>query len=353
VNRQEQPTSRVAKTAASGASSLSSLSLAGDDNDESVMGRRTTAPAPRLAIGSLVEGRLRILRILGRGGMSEVYEAQDERAGRTVAVKLMTSEECLDAKLAIFAEARSLLGFHHPNVVGFYGVGAVESQPFIELESVRGGSLSALVDIEGAIPAREALEVLVPLADAIASLHAAGIVHRDVKSDNVLLAEEGRPVIADFGLAMHAENLPALPRGIVGTPAYMAPEAILGITETFEQYAFADQYSFGVLAYHALTGTMPFQAATPSGLFYAQMAVEPDSLVSRCATVPEALDAIVIRALSKRPNDRFPTMAAMRDAMAAVRDTLPEVTGVRRLSRPSGVLQAKPSLQPTVVADPG
>ncbi len=335
------------------ADSLDGVSISGVEDTQDVVPPAAETPAvPRLSIGSLIEGRLRILRVLGRGGMSEVYEAHDELKNRAVAVKLMTSAECYDAKLAIFAEARSLLGFHHPNVVEFFGVGAVESQPFIELERVRGGSLASLVDVEGAIPAREALELLIPVADAIAALHRAGIVHRDVKGDNVLISEDGRPVIADFGLAMHAENLPALPRGIVGTPAYMAPEAILGITETFEQYAFADQYSFAVLAYYTLTGTMPFHAATPSGLFYAQMAIEPDPLVSRCQSVPEALDAIVLRALAKRPNDRFENMAALRDALGAVRDTLPEVTGVRRISREAIRRAPIASLQPTVVADP-
>ena len=315
--------------------------------------REPSSPSTRLEIGTLIEGRLRILRVLGRGGMSEVYEAHDERLGRTVAVKLMAAGECLDATLAIFAEARSLIGFHHPNVVGFYGVGAIDSQPFVELERVHGGSLAGLVEIDGAIPPREAVDTLIRVADAIAALHTAGIVHRDVKADNVLLAEDGRPVIADFGLAMHAENLPALPRGIVGTPAYMAPEAILGITESFEQYVQADQYSFGVLAYYALTGTMPFHAATPSGLFYAQMALEPDSLIVRCPEVPATLDEIVRRSLSKRPADRHRSMAAFCEALASVRDTLPCDAAPRRFSRVSTQPRSSvPSLQPTVVADP-
>jgi serine/threonine-protein kinase len=282
--------------------------------------------------------------------MSEVYEAFDEHANRTVAVKLMLAEPKMDAQLAIFAEARSLIRFRHPHVVGFYGVGVVESQPFLELENVPGGSLAERMDPPSALGVPAVLEIMIRAADGLAALHDAGIVHRDIKADNVLLADDGRPVIADFGLAMHAENLPALPQGIVGTPAYMAPEAILGITESFEQYALADQYSFAVTTYVALTGSLPFTAATPSGLFYAQMALEPDPPSSRNGSVPSALDPVLLRAMSKRPNLRFPCVRELRAALAVVRAELQDSpTTAAQDPRSSGVRSTAPSLQPTVV----
>ena len=233
--------------------------------------------------------------------MSEVYEAFDEGARRTVAVKLMLTGENIDARSAIFAEARSLLGFRHAHVVGLFGIGAVGSQPFVELELVSGGSLAEHMELSGVPPVADALSVLVKAADGLCALHEAGIVHRDIKADNVLLTDEGRPVIADFGLAMHRERLPCLPSsGIVGTPAYMSPEAILGITESFEHYSSSDQYSFGVTTYFALTGTLPFDAPTPSALFYAQMAVAPEPATARRAELPGDIDAVLRRALGKR-----------------------------------------------------
>lgn len=313
--------------------------------DEDVPGDEPVVEPPppplRLEIGRLIEGRLRIVRLLGRGGMSEVYEAYDEQARRTVAVKLMLVDESVEAQLAIFSEARALVGFRHPHVVGFYGMGAIEAQPFIELESAPGGSLAERVQTEGALPVVEALDVLVKAADGLAALHRAGIVHRDIKADNILVTEDGRPVIADFGLAMHRESLPALPTAIVGTPAYMAPEAILGITETFEQYTSADQYSLAVTAYFALTGTLPFDARTPSGLFYAQMAVEPDPPSRRRADLPPELDAVLGRALAKRPQDRYESVAEFRDALAAIRDALGSPTTTPR--PPRNALPSTPS----------
>lgn len=311
-----------------------------------------SSPKLRLEIGRLVEGRLRIVRLLGRGGMSEVYEAYDERAGRRVAVKLMLTDQCKDAQQAIFAEARSLVRFCHPHVVRFYGVGAIERQPFIELESAPGGSLAERIESSGTPPVADALDLLAKVADGLAALHEVGIVHRDIKADNVLLTAEGRPVIADFGLAMSAEDMPMLPSGIIGTPAYMAPEAILGITESFEQYAAADQYSLGVTAYYALTGTLPFEAPTPSALFYAQMAVEPDAPSRRRVGLSPEIDALVLRALAKRPADRFPNLRAMHHALLDAHDaTAPSVPLSSEPLRESGTRSVRaPALKPTVVA---
>jgi eukaryotic-like serine/threonine-protein kinase len=197
-----------------------------------------------------------------------------------------------------------------------------------------------------------AYPLIVRVADGLAALHQAGIVHRDIKADNVLITEDGRPVIADFGLAMTAEDLPALPNGVIGTPAYMAPEAILGITETFEQYAAADQYSLAVTTYYALTGTLPFDAPTPSALFYAQMAVEPDPASRRRPELPDALDVVLRRALAKRPADRFEHTRALRDALYNVRISLAD--GPENPPEPlrdSGARSATtPALRPTIVA---
>jgi serine/threonine protein kinase len=334
-----------------------------DAADDEASGRvsMTAPPRPRLEIGRLIEGRLRVVRLLGRGGMSEVYEVYDERAKRTEAVKLLLTDRCTEAQFAIFAEARALVRFRHPHVIGFYGVGAIEQQPFIELERLSGGSLADRIEIHGAmLPVTDVLDILAKVADALAALHDAGIVHRDIKADNVLLADEGRPVLGDFGLAMAADDLPALPQGIIGTPAYMAPEAILGITESFEQYAAADQYSLGVTAYYALTGTLPFDAPTASALFYAQMAVEPPPPSSRRSDLPPELDALVLRALAKRPNERFPSVAAMRDAIMAIRAQLPATPATpsaATVPEPAGdgpttegPTTPTPALKPTMVA---
>lgn len=324
-----------------------------DFADEEAVDVNVNGFAPmRLEIGQLIEGRLRIVRFLGRGGMSEVYEAYDERAKRTVAVKVILVNRSNDARRAIFTEARSLVVCKHPHVVALYGLGAIGGQVFLELESAPRGSLAERVRASGALPVVEALEMLVKVADGLAALHACGIVHRDIKADNILLTNDHRPVIADLGLAIHQEDLPAPPGGIVGTPAYMAPEAILGLTETFEQYALADQYGLAVTAYFALTGTLPFEASTPSGLFYAQMAIDPDPPTRRRCQLPSEIDAVMLRALAKRAADRYASVGEFRDALWRVRETL-ETTTVSNPPRDSGVqsnASLTPVLKPPVVA---
>ena len=247
----------------------------------------------------LVAGRYRLGELLGRGGMSEVYAAQDERLERSVAVKLLRPELAIrdDVRLRFEVEARAAAGLAHPNVVGVYDTGEDEGLPFIVMERLPGETLGDRIASGGVDPAwlrARALEVL----SALGAAHAAGIVHRDVKPGNILIASNGHAKIADFGIAKSIERLPdevelTGTNLLVGTPAYVAPERMAGNPAT----PASDIYSMGVVLYEALAGGRPADGVTlPTGS-------DP------------AMIAAIDRSLRPNPLDRFATADEMAAAL--------------------------------------
>ncbi len=277
-------------------------------------------------------GRFVVTKQLGVGGMGVVYAADDPELGRQVAVKVLRGAVARDSVLAarrIMREARLTARVSHPNVVAIYEVGQEDDHVFIAMELVSGSSLSTWIRERPRSP-KEILAVFVDAGRGLAAAHAAGVVHRDFKPDNVLVGTDGRARVTDFGLARRGENEPEAPgddedrararrsslsdlsnaAAILGTPAYMAPEQHSG-AHTDPR---TDQFSFCVALYEALHGQRPFDGKTWEELSQSVLAgrVKPPPPSSR---VPASLHRIVERGLSVRPGDRFASMNELLQAL--------------------------------------
>jgi len=289
-------------------------------------GSRGGVPIPRTI------GRFVVTKQLGVGGMGVVYAADDPELGRQVAVKLLRGAVARDSVLAarrIMREARLAARVAHPNLVSVYEVGQHDDRVFIAMELVNGSSLNVWLKERPRSP-KEILSVFVDAGRGLAAAHAAGVVHRDFKPDNVLVGVDGRARVTDFGLARRGEDdrgsnvddeerarakrtsLSDLSNAaaILGTPAYMAPEQHSGANTDPR----TDQFSFCVALYEALHGQRPFEGKTWEALSESVMAgrVKPPPARSR---VPASLHRIVVRGLSVRPGDRFASMSELLEAL--------------------------------------
>ena len=293
-------------------------------------------------------GRYRIDGVLGEGGMGTVYAAFDEQLGRPVALKVVRpdkeAKDAEDARARLVREARAASLLRHPSVVTIFDVGEIDGSTFIAMELVEGTSLRTLVHRSG-VPAEAKLAWLLDLAGALAEAHRSGLVHRDVKPENVMIARDGGLKVLDFGIA-RAATREGNQTGLVtltqdgttmGTPAYMAPEQIRA--EKLDGRA--DQFAWGVVAFELFSGRLPFEAKEPFALAVEIATKEPPRLASLVEALPDGLDAAVARALAKSPEDRFPSMDALADAL---RPALP--ADARRLVvLPTGPLPALRALR--------
>ena len=286
-------------------------------------------PAPRgktLAAGTKL-GRYAITDLLGVGGMGVVYVARDPELDREVAIKVLRSELSRadpDATKRIAREAQAMARVAHPNVVSVFDVGTVDGQVFIAMERVRGTSLRAWLAAATRTPA-EIVETFIAAGRGLVAAHDAGMVHRDFKPDNVLVGEDGRARVTDFGLAFDQEpdlgpetSGEILTKPIAGTPAYMSPEQHAGANLD----ARSDQFSFAVALYEALYGVRPFKGASRDELVDSVIdgRIAPPPPGSR---VPSTLRTIILRALSVKPGDRYPTLAAFLKALGRDRGRTP------------------------------
>ncbi len=272
-------------------------------------------------------GRFTILHTLGRGGMGVVYAAYDPRLDRKVALKLMRSKLADRGEQLLTHEAQGLAKLSHPNVVSVHEVGEHDGATFIAMEFVDGVTLRQWL----ATPRdwRTVVAVLIAAGRGLAAAHAAGLVHRDFKPDNVLVGEDGRPRVLDFGLARdvdlidESEQLPTTvgddssqgsltlqPRQLAGTPAYMAPELFVGRTAG----PAADQWAFCVVAFEALFGLRPFAGASLSELA-AAVAEAPPLEPERRGEVPTAVREVIVRGLAKQSEQRWRSMTVLLDAL--------------------------------------
>jgi serine/threonine-protein kinase len=261
---------------------------------------------------------------IGRGGMAVVYRATDLRLKRAVAIKVLPPELAFreDVRRRFLREAQTAAQLSHPNIVPIYSVDERDGIVFFVMGLVEGESLAACI-ARGPMPIPDARRILADVAGALAYAHAHGVVHRDVKPDNILLdRESGRPMVTDFGIAraVEAESRLTVTGIAVGTPAYMSPEQALGEREVDGR---SDIYSLGVVAYQALSGVLPFQAGNTPAMMMKHISETPRPLRSLRADVPPALEGAIARALVKRPEDRWPTATAFRDAI--LRDEAPRV----------------------------
>lgn len=267
--------------------------------------------------------RYEVERRIGAGGMGEVFLARERALDRPVAIKTVLAAQLAseDAKARFLREARITGALAHPCIVKVLDHGEDDGRLYIVFDFVEGSDLGRRLTERGALPPAEFFALAIPIADAVAHAHAAGVLHRDIKADNVLLDRQGNPRLADFGLARDGDTgeLKTATGLLMGTPRYMAPELANGRRAT----AATDQYALGVLLYEMLAGLPPFDAPQPMALLLMHCDVAPTALSNYRTDVPHALEALVHRALAKAPEQRFPDVAALRDALQEIEAAAP------------------------------
>src|SRR6266508_4503372 len=266
------------------------------------------------ATPQILLGRYEVGRLLGAGGMAEVYEGHDRLLARRVAIKILLSQYAHDpAFLARFRrEAQSAASLSHPNIVSVFDTGSEGDTWFIVMEYVDGRTLKDIIRAEGALYWARAAEVAADVAVA----HARGIVHRDVKPGNVMLTTEGKVKVMDFGIA-RATAVPSITQtsAVVGTAQYIAPEQAQGL----EVDGRTDVYALGCCLYEMVTGQVPFSGPTPVAIAYRHVREEPTPPRALNPDVPPPLERVCLKAMAKRPEDRYQTAAEMQRDLERVR----------------------------------
>ncbi len=278
--------------------------------------------APSLEPGRIIAGRYRIERMLGAGGMGAVHEATHLTLDRRVAFKVLHPALTVDAGLVarFRREAKTMAGLTHPNVVQVFDAGQEGPLVFIVMEFLSGSTLADWIDARVPCDPAALLPLVIPVGRALSFVHARGIVHRDVKPDNVFLVkgDDGSltPKVLDFGIARPisqegAKSITAT-GAILGTPAYMAPEQTWGLKEITHA---ADQWAFAAMLYEAFCGEIPHQCETAHALLVRRVSEPVADLGARCPSLDPALVAALMRALATEPANRFPSMEAFIDAL--------------------------------------
>lgn len=279
------------------------------------MSTTTTDPL----VGRLLDGRYQVEARVASGGMATVYTARDTRLDRVIALKVMHGNLAEDDTFVsrFIREARSAAGLSHPNVVAVYDQGEDDGTVYLTMEYVQGRTLRQVLQERGRLRQREALEVAERVLAALAAAHNAGLVHRDVKPENVLISDDGRVKVADFGLARAVAASPhTKTTGIlIGTVAYLAPEQV----EHGTADARSDVYAAGILLYEMLVGHVPFRAETPIAVAYKHVHEDVPPPSSEVPVDPR-VDRLVAYAADRDPDAR----------PADARELLTEVTAVRR-----------------------
>jgi serine/threonine protein kinase len=270
-------------------------------------------------------GNYRITAKLGEGGMGAVYLAEHPVIGRKAALKVIHPRHARNAEVVgrFVNEATAIARIGHEHIVEVTDFGRTSAGDlYFVMEYLEGRTLGALLDAEAPLPPARALAIAAQIADALAASHAHGVVHRDVKPDNVFLVRRGDDrsyvKVLDFGLAKLARGADAGPGSrpgiVMGTPHYMSPEQCRGERDVDER---ADVYALGVVLFQMLTGQVPFPGGASGEILLKQVSMRAPSARALAPTVPLALDAAVARALAKERAERFETMAAFRDALLA------------------------------------
>ena len=273
-------------------------------------------------IGSIVS-HYQIEEEIGRGGMGVVYRARDVRLDRTVALKFLSSAITHDSDACdrFEREARTAARTEHPSVCGIYDIGETEDgKRFIAMPFYEGSSLAKLIGA-GSLDPNEAISIARQVASGLASVHAHGIIHRDIKPGNIIIGDDGRPRIVDFGIAkvVGAQTLTS-DGSTLGTFAYMSPEQIRGEAPDPS----TDVWSLGAVLYEMLTGRRPFEGDYPEAMMYTVLNEEPAPLSSIRADLPDGLEDIVSRCLEKDRSQRYLSMADLESDLSALGDTAQE-----------------------------
>ncbi|GLZ03511.1 serine/threonine protein kinase [Actinomadura sp. NBRC 104412] len=292
-------------------------------------------------VGQVLDGRYRIESRVARGGMATVYMGRDMRLDRTVAIKVMHAALATDEDFVrrFIGEAKAAAALSNPNVVAVYDQGTDGEHVYLVMEYVRGRTLRDLLTERGRLGPRAALEIMQPVLAALGAAHRAGLVHRDVKPENVLLTEDGQAKVADFGLA-RAETASGMTKTgvIIGTVGYLAPEQVLSGHADVR----SDVYAAGVMLFELLTGTLPHQGDTPLAVAYKHVNDPIPAPSTRVPGLPHPLDALVLRATARQPQERPQDANVFLGEVAQVHAGLP-----RDIDQRVGM----PAAQPRPAAD--
>jgi Protein kinase domain len=282
------------------------------ESPAAAVGARVPSSETRLAPGTLLAGRYQIFGLLGRGGMGEVYRADDLTLDQPVALKFLPEKMAGDAAmLARFhAEVRIARQVSHPNVCRVYDIGEANGKPYLSMEYIDGEDLGSLLRRIGRLPPDKAIEFARHICAGLAAAHDKGVVHRDLKPGNIMIDGQGRAHIMDFGLAAVALELRG-GQARQGTPAYMAPEQLAGTEVT----ARSDIYSLGLVLYEMFTGKRPFEAATLPEMIRLQQQSNPPSVTSVVKDVEPAVETVIQRCLAPDPRQRPASALAVAAAL--------------------------------------
>ena len=284
----------------------------------------TSIPVDGLALSEALKGQYEVLREVGRGGMGIVFLARDLKLERLVAIKTLpptlAADEVIRARF--LREARTAAALSHPNIVPIHRADDIDGTVFFVMGFVDGPSLSQLLREGGPLTPRTAVSFLYDVADALRYAHGAGVIHRDVKAENILIDRgSSRALVTDFGIARVAEAAPLTATGtVLGTVHYMSPEQVAGDAVDPR----SDVYSLGVVAFYALAGRFPFDSPTASAVLVAHVTKEAPSLVNTAPSVPRALARLVDKCLAKDPDSRIQSCDELLTELRRVEGGMPD-----------------------------
>ncbi len=268
--------------------------------------------------GDLIGDRYEVRRLLGTGGMAQVWLGHDRVLDRPVAIKILSERYAADPAFVerFRREASAAAGLNHPNIVSVYDRGEADGSYYIVMEHLEGPELKQVLRDSGPLPAGQAIDLCQQILGALGAAHRRDIVHRDVKPQNVLLSKGGLLKVTDFGIARAgAESDMTVDGSVIGTAQYLSPEQARGDDVT----AASDCYSVGIVLYEMLTGQVPFDGEKPVAVAMQQVSDPPDDPRTLRGDISPELAAVVLKALAKRPSDRYRTADEFARALEEVR----------------------------------
>jgi serine/threonine protein kinase len=291
-------------------------------SDEALLSHTRTIlrPIEERTPGTLLAGKYTIVEVVGRGGMGIVYKAEDTKLKRSVALKFLPPEltrdqECKE-RFVVEAQAAAALG--HPNICTIHEINEEEGQSFIAMEYIQGRSLKAKIE-KGPLAVEEALDIATQVAEGLDEAHRKGIIHRDIKSANIMVTDKGQAKIMDFGLAKVKGGTLLTRKGTtLGTVAYMSPEQARG--EEVDHRS--DLWSLGVVLYEMFSGKLPFMGDHEASLLYSVVHEEPKPIKTFKPDIAPELQQIIDRSLKKKPEARYQTAGEMLKDLTQYRERL-------------------------------